>query len=85
MRAVFIARQGGPQALELRDIPDPQPGRGEVRIRVRAAEPLLIAKVPLHVTVPSLARVCPLIVRAAGPDIVIVAGALIARRAAARA
>lgn len=37
MRAVFIARHGGPQALELREVPDPQPGPGEIRVRVRAA------------------------------------------------
>ena len=37
MRQVWIARKGGPEVLELREAPDPQPGPEEVRIRVRAA------------------------------------------------
>jgi NADPH:quinone reductase-like Zn-dependent oxidoreductase len=37
MRAVWITRHGGPEVLEVREAPDPVPGRGEVRIRVRAA------------------------------------------------
>ncbi len=38
MRAVLLTRFGGPDALEYRDdVPDPVPGPGEVRIRVRAA------------------------------------------------
>ena len=37
MRQVWIARKGGPEVLELREAPDPQPGPQEVRIRVRAA------------------------------------------------
>jgi NADPH:quinone reductase-like Zn-dependent oxidoreductase len=37
MRAVFIARRGGPEVLEVREVPDPVPGPGEVRIAVRAA------------------------------------------------
>lgn len=36
MRAVVIREPGGPEVLELRDVPDPVPARGEVRIRVRA-------------------------------------------------
>jgi putative PIG3 family NAD(P)H quinone oxidoreductase len=36
MRAVLIPRFGGPEVLELRDVPDPEPQRGEVRVRVRA-------------------------------------------------
>lgn len=37
MRAVWIARAGGPEVLEVRETPDPTPGPGEVRVRVRAA------------------------------------------------
>src|SRR6195952_6062697 len=38
MRAVLLTRHGGPDALEYReDVPDPEPGPREVRIRVRAA------------------------------------------------
>lgn len=37
MRQVWIARYGGPECLELREAVDPQPGPGEVRVRVRAA------------------------------------------------
>lgn len=37
MRAVFISRRGGPGVLEVRGVPDPVPGPGQVRIDVRAA------------------------------------------------
>lgn len=37
MRQVVITRRGGPEVIELREAPDPQPAPGEVRIRVRAA------------------------------------------------
>ncbi len=37
MRAVVIRRFGGPDVLELCDVPDPVPGRREVRIAVHAA------------------------------------------------
>src|SRR5215472_10148174 len=37
MRQVVIPRHGGPEVLEIRESPDPVPGDGEVRIRVRAA------------------------------------------------
>jgi NADPH:quinone reductase-like Zn-dependent oxidoreductase len=37
MRQVWITRRGGPEVLEVREAPDPQPKPGEVRIRVRAA------------------------------------------------
>ena len=37
MRAVTFSRFGGPEVLEIAELPDPKPGRGEVRIRVRAA------------------------------------------------
>src|ERR1051326_4821934 len=36
MRQVVIPRHGGPEVLELREGPDPAPGDGELRIRVRA-------------------------------------------------
>jgi len=36
MRSIVITRPGGPEVLELRDTPAPEPGRGEVRVRVRA-------------------------------------------------
>ena len=37
MRQVVIPRHGGAEVLEIREAPDPVPGEGEVRIRVRAA------------------------------------------------
>ena len=37
MRAVWITRPGGPEALAVRETADPKPGPGQVRIRVRAA------------------------------------------------
>jgi putative PIG3 family NAD(P)H quinone oxidoreductase len=36
MRAIVISRPGGPEVLELRDVPQPTPGRGEVGVRIRA-------------------------------------------------
>lgn len=37
MRAVGCRDFGGPEVLEVVDLPDPEPGEGEVRIRVHAA------------------------------------------------
>lgn len=37
MQAVFISRHGPPEALELRETADPEPTKGQVRVRVRAA------------------------------------------------
>jgi synaptic vesicle membrane protein VAT-1 len=37
MRAVVITRHGGPEVLEVRELPDPSVGPGEVRIAVRAS------------------------------------------------
>src|SRR5436309_14331287 len=37
MRAVVVRSFGGPEALELVELPTPAPGPGQVRIRVRAA------------------------------------------------
>jgi NADPH:quinone reductase len=36
MRAIVVARFGGPEVLTLDTVPDPWPGPGEVRVRVRA-------------------------------------------------
>jgi NADPH:quinone reductase len=36
MRAIVIVKPGGPEVLELRDVPTPEPAKGEVRIRVHA-------------------------------------------------
>ena len=36
MRAILVERHGGPEVMELRDLPEPQPAAGEVRIRVAA-------------------------------------------------
>lgn len=37
MRQVWITRTGGPEVLEVREAADPEPGAGQVRIRVAAA------------------------------------------------
>lgn len=37
MRAIFVERPGGPEALVLKDLERPRPGRGEVLIRLRAS------------------------------------------------
>lgn len=37
MKAVRFSRFGGPEVLEVVDLPDPRPGPGQVRIAVRAA------------------------------------------------
>src|SRR6266702_4284515 len=36
MKAYVIERPGGPEALQLRDIPSPEPGADEVKLRIRA-------------------------------------------------
>jgi len=36
MKAVIITRQGGPEVLEVRDVPEPTPGAGEELVRVEA-------------------------------------------------
>ena len=37
MRAARFSRFGGPEVLEIVDLPDPHPGPGQVRITVHAA------------------------------------------------
>ncbi len=37
MRAVVITKGGGPEVLQLREVPAPQPAAGEILVRVRAA------------------------------------------------
>ena len=37
MKAVVLREPGGPEQLELADVPDPEPADGEVLLRVRAA------------------------------------------------
>ncbi len=37
MRQIWIPKAGPPEVLEIREAPDPQPKRGEIRIRVQAA------------------------------------------------
>ena len=36
MKAIVISRFGGPEVLELREVPAPSPTRGDVRVQVRA-------------------------------------------------
>lgn len=36
MRAAVVTRKGGPEVLEIRELPATQPGPGEVRVRVKA-------------------------------------------------
>jgi len=36
MKAVIVTRVGGPEVLEVREVPDPQPKAGEVLVRVEA-------------------------------------------------
>ena len=36
MRAIVITKPGGPEVLQIQEVPDPVPGEGEVLIRVRA-------------------------------------------------
>ncbi|MEV0567236.1 zinc-binding dehydrogenase [Dactylosporangium sp. NPDC050588] len=40
MKAIEVARFGGPEVLQLREVPDPVPGDGEVVVEVEAADTL---------------------------------------------
>jgi NADPH:quinone reductase-like Zn-dependent oxidoreductase len=37
MRAIWITKHGGPNVLSVRETPDPEPKKGEIKIRVKAA------------------------------------------------
>ncbi len=37
MRAIVLAAAGGPEVLQLREVPTPEPGPGQIRVRVVAA------------------------------------------------
>ncbi|HEY3903566.1 MAG TPA: NADP-dependent oxidoreductase, partial [Streptosporangiaceae bacterium] len=37
MKAVRFARYGGPEVLEVADVPEPTPGPGQVLVQVKAA------------------------------------------------
>jgi NADPH:quinone reductase-like Zn-dependent oxidoreductase len=37
MKAIRVPRHGGPEVLEIADLPDPRPGPGEVVVEIRAA------------------------------------------------
>jgi NADPH:quinone reductase-like Zn-dependent oxidoreductase len=52
-RAVIYEQYGGPEVLELRDVPEPHAGPGEIRIRVAAVG--LNAMDPAFVAMPDLA------------------------------
>lgn len=60
MRQVWITRRGAPEVLELREAPDPQPGPGELRIRVEATGVNfadILARMGLYVNAPPLPSV----------------------------
>src|ERR1041384_3735537 len=57
MRQVWITKAGAPEVLEVREAPDPEPGDGEVRIKVKAAGinfADLMARVGLYPDAPKL-------------------------------
>ena len=37
MRAIVLSRFGGPDVLELKDLPEPAPGPGELLVRIHAS------------------------------------------------
>jgi NADPH:quinone reductase-like Zn-dependent oxidoreductase len=61
MRALTFTRYGGPDAMELRHIPVPTPGPGEVLIRVRAAglNPIAYMCTRVNTRSPALTLVTP--------------------------
>ncbi len=57
MRQVWITKAGPPEVLQVREAADPQPGQGEVRVRVRASGinfSDLMARVGLYPDAPKL-------------------------------
>ncbi|NEW30526.1 zinc-binding dehydrogenase [Nocardia cyriacigeorgica] len=42
MRAVYVTKFGGPEVLEVRDVPEPVPGAGEVLVDVVAADVMFL-------------------------------------------
>jgi synaptic vesicle membrane protein VAT-1 len=57
MRQIWITKAGPPEVLQVREAPDPEPGDGEVRIRVKAAGinfADLMARVGLYPDAPKL-------------------------------
>jgi len=59
MRAVTFSRHGGPEVLEVVDLPRPEPGPGEVRIRVHAVSlnhlDLWVRRgLPIEITMPHI-------------------------------
>src|SRR5687767_4881025 len=57
MRRVWITKAGPPEVLKVREEPDPSPGSGDVRIRVKAAGinfADLMARVGLYPDAPKL-------------------------------
>ncbi len=57
MKQIWITRKGPPEVLQLREAPDPEAGKGQVRIRVRAAGinfADLMARVGLYPDAPEL-------------------------------
>lgn len=76
MRAAVCTRHGGPDAVELRDLPDPVPGPGQVVLDVAAAavnfpDVLLVAdRYQLHLDPPFVpGSECAGTVRQVGPDV----------------
>jgi NADPH:quinone reductase-like Zn-dependent oxidoreductase len=76
MRQVVIPRHGPPEVFEVREAPIPDPGEGDVRIRVRAAGinfADILARIGLYPDAPSLPSVVGYevagVVDAAGPGV----------------
>ncbi|HTL44967.1 MAG TPA: medium chain dehydrogenase/reductase family protein [Vicinamibacterales bacterium] len=76
MRQVVIPRHGAPDVFEVREAPIPEPGEGEIRIRVRAAGinfADILARIGLYPDAPSLPAVVGYevagVVDAAGPGV----------------
>lgn len=60
MRQVWIPRTGGPEVLEVREAPDPEPAPGEIRLRVEASGinfADILARMGLYPDAPSLPAV----------------------------